>query len=65
MKTLIKVLTALLAVGGVAYWVFCRLRDSKLRKELEEMDAMASDLYADREEEEAEEESAEETDPNA
>lgn len=52
MKTLIKVLTALLAVVGVAYWVFCRIRDSRLRMELEEMDAAAADLYAQKEEEE-------------
>lgn len=55
MKVLIKVLTALVAVAGVAYWVFCRIRDSKLRTELEEMDAYASDLYAEQEEEDVEE----------
>ena len=56
MKVLIKVLTALVAVAGVAYWVFCRIRDSKLRMELEEMDALASDLYAEQDEEEDSEE---------
>lgn len=52
MKTLVKLLTALLAVAGVAYWVFCRIRDSRLRMELEEMDAEAAELYAQKEEEE-------------
>ena len=55
MKALIKVITGLLAVAGVLYWVMTRLRPSRLRMELKEMDERATELGEEQEEEEAEE----------
>lgn len=52
MKALIKVITGLLAVAGLLYWVMTRLKPSRLRMELKEMDERATELGEERDKDE-------------